>query len=259
MAPTHEDWARMRYEYECTDKTVPDIAADGGVSTGTLRDRVRRWNWTRRRAPIPRHGPPPPPLVPQIDHRVACGHRDTERDRCRVRCARPASRNRRRCGGAGRGRRNRDRAAAAKRGRARAPRDRADARAVGDAGEPSARDGTGRPRARVLDPHLARAQRAPRPACRAPSRRTTTCRRTSTRSASSWRAGSKRLSNRAKARPLTAHRLRARERRVATYSSWLGLSRPSTPLGRSARIKDASRVESHRAHPPPRPSPTRGE
>ena len=214
MAPTDEDWARMRYEYECTDKTVPDIAADGGVSTGTLRDRVRRWNWTRRRAPIPRHGPPPP-LVPQIDHRVALAATVTQSETAAV-CVATGQQAAigDGSGGPGEGGRHRDRAAAAKRGRPRAPRDRADARAVGDAGEPSARDGTGRPRARVLDPHLARAQRAPCASMPPPSRRTTICRRTSTRSASSWRAGSKRLSNLAKARPPTALRPRPRERRV---------------------------------------------
>jgi len=61
MAPelTGEAWAQIRYDYEHTDRPVEDICAEHGISSGTLRDRTRRWNWTRRRAPIPREGPPP--------------------------------------------------------------------------------------------------------------------------------------------------------------------------------------------------------
>ena len=60
MAPelTREAWAQIRYDYEHTDRPVEDICAEHGISSGTLRDRMRRWNWTRRRAPIPREGPP---------------------------------------------------------------------------------------------------------------------------------------------------------------------------------------------------------
>ena len=63
MAPelTSEDWAQVRYEYECTERPIPDICAEHAMSSGTLRDRVRRWNWKRRREPISREGPPPPP------------------------------------------------------------------------------------------------------------------------------------------------------------------------------------------------------
>jgi transposase-like protein len=59
-----EEWARVRYEYEQTDKPVDDICLDHGFSAGTLRDRVRRWGWTRRNAPIAAEGPP---LVPPIE------------------------------------------------------------------------------------------------------------------------------------------------------------------------------------------------
>jgi hypothetical protein len=54
-----EEWAQVRYEYEHTDKPVEDICLDHGISSNTLRDRVRRWGWTRRHAPIPAEGPPP--------------------------------------------------------------------------------------------------------------------------------------------------------------------------------------------------------
>jgi hypothetical protein len=64
--PTHQAWAQIRYDYEHTDRPVEDICAEHDISSGTLRDRMRRWGWTRRRAPIPREGPPPAP-APQID------------------------------------------------------------------------------------------------------------------------------------------------------------------------------------------------
>jgi hypothetical protein len=56
---TPEAWAQVRHEYEHTDKPVDDICLDHGISPNTLRDRVRRWRWTRRRQPIPAEGPPP--------------------------------------------------------------------------------------------------------------------------------------------------------------------------------------------------------
>jgi hypothetical protein len=55
---TSDAWAHIRHAYEHTDRPVADICAEHGISTGTLRDRVRRWRWARRRAPIPREGPP---------------------------------------------------------------------------------------------------------------------------------------------------------------------------------------------------------
>jgi hypothetical protein len=53
-----EAWAQIRYDYEHTDWPVEDICAEHGISSGTLRDRMRRCNWRRRRPPIPREGPP---------------------------------------------------------------------------------------------------------------------------------------------------------------------------------------------------------
>jgi hypothetical protein len=79
---TPEAWAQVRYEYEHTDKPVEDICFDHRVSSGTLRDRVRRWRWTRRRQPIPLDGPPPlppsepaplVPLAPSVDAGAAPG------------------------------------------------------------------------------------------------------------------------------------------------------------------------------------------
>jgi hypothetical protein len=55
---TPDAWAQIRYDYEHTDRPVEDICAEHGISSGTLRDRMRRWNWRRRREPIPREGPP---------------------------------------------------------------------------------------------------------------------------------------------------------------------------------------------------------
>ena len=51
---TNEAWAQIRYDYEHTERPLGDICGEHGISTGTLRDRVRRWNWTRRRLPIRR-------------------------------------------------------------------------------------------------------------------------------------------------------------------------------------------------------------
>jgi len=60
---TAEAWAQIRYDYEHTDRPVDDICAEHGISAGTLRDRMRRWGWTRRRPAIPLDGPPPAPPV----------------------------------------------------------------------------------------------------------------------------------------------------------------------------------------------------
>ena len=59
LEPTSEAWAHIRYAYEHTARPVEDICAEHGISSGTLRDRMRRWRWTRRRPPISRDGPPP--------------------------------------------------------------------------------------------------------------------------------------------------------------------------------------------------------
>jgi transposase-like protein len=60
-----ETWTRVRYEYEHTGKPVDDICLDHGVSPSTLRERMRRWRWTRRSQPISAEGPPP---TPRIEH-----------------------------------------------------------------------------------------------------------------------------------------------------------------------------------------------
>jgi hypothetical protein len=61
---TPEAWAQIRYDYEHTDRPIEDICAEHGISSGTLRDRMRRWGWTRRRSPISLEGPPPSPAPP---------------------------------------------------------------------------------------------------------------------------------------------------------------------------------------------------
>jgi transposase-like protein len=69
-----DTWAQIRHDYEFTDRPVEDICAEHGISAGTLRNRMRRWNWTRRRAPIPADGPPPAP-APQIEDAEDAGAR----------------------------------------------------------------------------------------------------------------------------------------------------------------------------------------
>jgi hypothetical protein len=58
---TDQAWAQLRHDYEHTERPIDEICADHGISSGTLRDRVRRWDWTRRRLAIPDEGPPPLP------------------------------------------------------------------------------------------------------------------------------------------------------------------------------------------------------
>ena len=61
-----DDWARVRHDYESTDRKVFEICAEHGISESTLRDRMRRWGWTRRASgPVPREGPPK--VVPIIE------------------------------------------------------------------------------------------------------------------------------------------------------------------------------------------------
>ena len=55
---TPEAWAQIRYAYEHTSQPIEEICAAHGISSGTLRDRMRRWGWKKRRPPIPREGPP---------------------------------------------------------------------------------------------------------------------------------------------------------------------------------------------------------
>ncbi len=85
MSPdlTPEAWAQIRYDYEHTERPIADICAEHRLSSGTLRDRMRRWAWTRRRSAIPREGPPavaPPrrdivtdPPLPARGERSAAG------------------------------------------------------------------------------------------------------------------------------------------------------------------------------------------
>ena len=55
---TPEDWARIRAAYEACETPVEDICVAYGISSTTLRNRMRRWGWTRRRPPpVPREGP----------------------------------------------------------------------------------------------------------------------------------------------------------------------------------------------------------
>lgn len=63
--PSSGAWPRIRYDYEHTDRPVDAICAEHRISAGTLRNRIRRWNWTQRRPPVPREGPPPAP-APQF-------------------------------------------------------------------------------------------------------------------------------------------------------------------------------------------------
>ena len=68
--PTSDAWTQIRYDYEHSSRPIVDICAEHGISPNTLRDRVRRWRWNRRRAPIPREGPPAV-AAPQSDTAVA--------------------------------------------------------------------------------------------------------------------------------------------------------------------------------------------
>ena len=74
--PTSDAWTQIRYDYEHTNRPVEDICAEHGISSGTLRDRVRRWRWTRRRAPIPREGPPAM-AAPQREMTAHCRQHDS--------------------------------------------------------------------------------------------------------------------------------------------------------------------------------------
>jgi hypothetical protein len=62
-----ETWAQIRHDYEHTETPVEDICAEHGIASSTLRNRMRRWNWARRRSAIPAEGPPPQP-APRIEH-----------------------------------------------------------------------------------------------------------------------------------------------------------------------------------------------
>ncbi|MBS0532614.1 MAG: hypothetical protein JSR72_01020 [Proteobacteria bacterium] len=54
---TPEDWAQVRAAYEARETPVEDICVQYDISSTTLRNRMRRWGWTRRRPPVPLEGP----------------------------------------------------------------------------------------------------------------------------------------------------------------------------------------------------------
>jgi hypothetical protein len=64
-SPIQADWAKIRRDYENSNRPIPDICAEHGISAGTLRDRVRRWGWARRWLPIPAEGPPA--MIPTVE------------------------------------------------------------------------------------------------------------------------------------------------------------------------------------------------
>ena len=57
--PTPEDWVQIRHDYEHTDKPLAHICAEHDITIPTVRYRMRRWAWRRRKPLIPRDGPPP--------------------------------------------------------------------------------------------------------------------------------------------------------------------------------------------------------
>jgi hypothetical protein len=54
---TPEAWAKIRYAYEHTDRTLGDIAAEFGIAKDTITRRRQLWGWTLRRPAVPRQGP----------------------------------------------------------------------------------------------------------------------------------------------------------------------------------------------------------
>ena len=62
--PTPEAWAQIRHDYEHTDTPLAHICAEHDVTIPTVRYRMKRWDWKRRKPLIPRHGPPP--VAPEI-------------------------------------------------------------------------------------------------------------------------------------------------------------------------------------------------
>jgi hypothetical protein len=63
--PTPEDWAQIRHAYENTDKPLAHICDDYEITVPMLRYRMKRWEWTRRKPLIPRHGPPAAAVMTQ--------------------------------------------------------------------------------------------------------------------------------------------------------------------------------------------------
>lgn len=52
-----EAWAKIRYAYEHTDRTLGDIAAEFGIAKDTITRRRQLWGWRLRRPAVPRQGP----------------------------------------------------------------------------------------------------------------------------------------------------------------------------------------------------------
>jgi hypothetical protein len=55
--PTPEAWAQIRHAYEHTDKPLAHICAEHEVTIPTVRYRMKKWDWTRRKPLVPREGP----------------------------------------------------------------------------------------------------------------------------------------------------------------------------------------------------------
>ncbi len=65
--PTPEAWARIRHDYEHTDRPLAHICAEYEISIPTMRYRMKRWEWKRRKPFVPRHGPPAVEMPPSAD------------------------------------------------------------------------------------------------------------------------------------------------------------------------------------------------
>jgi hypothetical protein len=55
--PTPEAWAQIRHAYEHTDKPLAHICDEYDVSIPTVRYRMKRWDWRRRKPFVPREQP----------------------------------------------------------------------------------------------------------------------------------------------------------------------------------------------------------
>ena len=77
--PTPEAWAQIRHDYENTDRPLAHICAEHEVTIPTVRYRMKRWEWTRRKPFVPRHQPPPVPAMQPENAALtplpACGER----------------------------------------------------------------------------------------------------------------------------------------------------------------------------------------
>jgi hypothetical protein len=69
--PTPEVWAQIRHDYEHTGKPLAHICAEHDVTIPTVRYRMKRWQWRRRKPLIPRQGPPPSAAMP-LQTAAAC-------------------------------------------------------------------------------------------------------------------------------------------------------------------------------------------